>query len=850
MTRAFCILLFSVTTAVAACRATEPRAMPPSAPTASATDAPRAPPESRVNPMPLGGACPAPTAPTTPIEYGECVVHATLVRAKSNANVAVVLASDPAAQGVPVETPAESYSIVSIGTQTFVVGRDAAGAMYGALAVAELLDEEGAAALPLPTLSQSAPALSVRGASLVLSLPEDARLSWFHDTAFWVDYLDLLARARLNFLDLHALFDVAAGAYTNPLPSFATAASMPEVGRPKDERETNLAMLNEVVAMAAVRSIKVGLMSYRSDLATPEQKEKETEDDRAKSVTYTREAVADLETRAPGLAFVGFRVGDSHRDVAFFESTYLAARAEAGAHPAVYTASAGTSRNALRPVLVSGGPETMVLVRYQGDQLALPYVVSGGGMQGEKSYSYEDFLSPPQVPYRFVWQMRDSATHRIFRNASYSRTRREVLSMLMSARAAGVTYEAPHNALSQKDLYHASDADSWSPYTFKRDELSYLLVGRLAYDPNTPERTFRRALAARVDTDALWEPLQAASDVAPWIAAAEACGPDQRDQAPELEVGPPASYLASPPETDGRPFQCAATHHSFDEHAIALPYEAAADLVGKKGTSRLSPVDIAQTLLADAKAARGARSAAINPANAQARDLVRECGALADLADWFAHKLRSATALAVYEQRDAAAWLETAKDETRVANTAWNALVADTAYVAPFEEKTRMRKLGLSPFHWRRELSRLDGELASIDKAVAALHKDKAAAPPRKVALPPPTTWLDAPRRPGPTLTAFDIKPDEPNAREWTVTAAFATPLPAGTSVRVLYRPFRSNGADWAPVVAEGGGASWKATVPGTKDGAMFALEVDGGPGHAYLYPDVTKEPPYRVLAP
>ena len=41
-----------------------------------------------------------------------------------------------------------------------------------------------------------------------------------------------------------------------------------------------------------------------------------------------------------------------------------------------------------------------------------------------------------------------------------------------------------------------------------------LAFGRLAYDPGAPEAAFRMALAARVGTDALWDAVQAASDIA------------------------------------------------------------------------------------------------------------------------------------------------------------------------------------------------------------------------------------------------------------------------------------------------------------------------------------------------
>src|SRR5262249_42311994 len=157
---------------------------------------------------------------------------------------------------------------------------------------------------------------------------------------------------------------------------------------------------------------------------------------------------------------------------------------------------------------------------------------------------YEDFLNPPE-PYEFAFQVRTGGTHRIFRHASFERTRR-VADTFTLAGSRGFSFEAPHAFLPQRDFYHTA-ADRFSPFTFRRDELQYLLIGRLSYDNAVPERVFRDALAARVGTDALWAPLQAASEIVPWIQTAHTCGPDQRDFAPEMELGGPLGYWISSP---------------------------------------------------------------------------------------------------------------------------------------------------------------------------------------------------------------------------------------------------------------------------------------------------------------
>jgi hypothetical protein len=395
----------------------------------------------------------------------------------------------------------------------------------------------------------------------------------------------------------------------------------------------------------------------------------------------------------------------------------------------------------------------------------------------------------------------------------------------------------------------------FSPWTFRRDEMSYLLFGRLGYDPATPEGVFRTWLAQRVGTKDLWDVVQAASDIVPWIQTANTCGPDQRDYAPELELGGPVGFWAAPsnaPSPMGK--ACHRGHTAFDSFAVAMPYEAAEDLVAGRGTSRLSPVDIAQIVLANAKVARGASQVKIDPANAEARDYVRECIVLADLGDWFGHKLRGATALAVYERSGTEEWLEAARSETAMADAAFRKVAEDTSYIAPFEEPMRMsmKHFGISRFHWKDEVAQLAADAASIEAAVQEVHTrgPKAARP-----LPHAKAWLDAPRGDGPGLVDLTISPKDARAPAWTVTVKLASAVPAGARVSVLRRPFPSDAADWSAVQATPGpggapGTVWIATIPGTGVGTMVAVEVDGGPGQSFRYPDSRKDQPYRSIAP
>jgi hypothetical protein len=769
--------------------------------------------------------------------------------------VQIFTADDPSGQaaldaaGVTLDSRAESYQVVpGDGSTTIVVGRDPTGAMYGAMELSEQLQLNGPDFLPTSAPLGGAPVVPIRAANLFLVIrAQGESLWWFLDPQFWTEYLDLLAQSRMNFLDLHAMYNLENTIFPNALLYFANSETFPQVGVPAADREQNLAMLNTVIQMASVRGIQVGLMTYRSDTRPTGDGTPQLPDGSDELKQYTREAARDLATRASGLWRLGFRIGESGQPASWYIDTLIAGVQDAGTGMKIYTRTWGTNKPDILSIVSQAGPDTIVEAKYNGEHLAAPYAIAGGKFSNSwRNYSYEDYLNPP-VPYPFVFQIRAGGTHRAFRYASFERTRRTALNFLMSPYISGFTLEAAHAYFPQRDPFHAP-ADQFSQWTFRRDELSYLLFGRLTYDPTTPPDVFRLALQSRVGTDDLWAPVQAASDIVPWIQTAHTCGPDQRDYAPELEFGGHVAYWALPSNGARPPHSCGSAHQPFDQFAISLPDDVANDLVQGSTTSRVSPLDVARAVLADAQQARAAASAVIDPANPEARDVVNECIALADLGEWYAHKLRSASALAVYRKTGVTDYLDAARTETGAAGNAWRALASDASYILTFDENLRMQPLGVSPFHWSLPavLTRLDEDPTSIDAVEAAVIANP---PSFSGDLPPAGSWLDTPRSIGPGLVSLDFSPQDPTAPNWNVSATFGADLPDGSQVNILWKPF-SGTADWRSAPASQVGSAYQATIAGGGQGAMFAVEILSSTGDGWRYPDIFQETPYRPLAP
>jgi hypothetical protein len=730
------------------------------------------------------------------------------------------------AEGVSVDGRPESFAIFAHAHRTWVVGRDAAGSMYGAFELAERWRLDGVSVPGAPLVRHPDTTLRAVNPFLVLPVPGETNW-WFRDRAFWTEYLDLLAHARMNVLDIHGMYNLRNTVFPNALLYFGRSSTHPEVGVPESERQQNLAALRDIIRLAAEWGIKVSVMSYRADLSLLGDAADWILSDVALQ-EYTREAVHDIATQLPGLWRLGFRIGEGGRLPAWYRDAFVAGLRGTGVHPTTRTWL--VSKSDMLQLIGDNSDDFLIQAKFNGEQLAAPYAIVGGGLVNRHltSYSYENYLDAP-TPYTFVFQIRTCGTHRIFRYASYERTVRTVISQSMGG-SAGFTLEPPHAFYPQRDYYHRPE-DRYSEWTLRRDELLYLLFGRLSYDRSTPERVFRAALARRIGTDALWPRVQAASDIVPWIQQAMTCGFDHRDYAPELEVSTTVAQWAAPPAAV--PASHCAHLGPFDDFAIASPYELAADLANGRPTTRLTPLEVASIVLADASAAR---QPAVSVQGPEATDVVRETEALADLGEYFAFKLRAATALAVYQRTADARYLTWARDQSAQSTAAYQRLAAATAYVLPFEDRLRMSQFGLTPFHWSQQLPRLDQEAAAIDAVESAVAATR---PSFTGALPAPEALAVALRPTAPIPSMVHVG--------GSVSVSFAPPLPEGAKVTLLGKRF-ANVTDFSatPMSADDAGVFTAPLADGP--GAIFAVDVEVGDA-GWRLPEVRRGIPYWVDA-
>ena len=657
--------------------------------------------------------------------------------------------------GVP-----EGYAITFRNGAASILAPDANGALYGALEIAERIRRRGKDALAGPPIN-GRPFLRDRGWNIFLTLPWDDRAAntdynpralvdpdrwWFANDRFWRTLFDQMARARLNWLDLHGTWDISVTDAPNLYAYFIQSDKFPKVGVAPEIKAANLRRLNAIIKMAHARGVRVSLMAYEARFRTPHAPAPYPENE-ADLYAYTREVVEKLIRQAPELDAIGFRIGESGHGEAFFTS-YLEAVKASGRDIPLITRSWLARKSRVVP-LAKAARDFTVEIKFNGEQWGAPYMLMGGRMAGWYSYSFEDYLSDsgtagaarlwpgnpsllggtwPSEPYKIVWQVRANGTHRIFPVYDPAAVRKAVKSMPLGT-ASGFVVEGLETYYPKSPRYYLADpGDAYCEWTHERDWMYLNLWGRLGYDPETPDERFDALVADKLGSAAapLVEAWKAAGRIVQTAFSAFSLGPDHRNHAIELEWGGDTpAYLAAEP---------------FDSHSYSSIREAVAGSAAGGLDGRIPPQTTAAKLFALAAAAE--KAAAIPPASAppaeakRLKELVTACGQAARLGRYYAERF-----LAAWREGQAEAGATDAAGKASAhmqkAAAEWAAL-SECTYYKPFTERLRMHT---NAFHWSQELPKVKAEAERMAK-IAAPVPDTLPAPPAE--LRPPAPALEA----------------------------------------------------------------------------------------------------------
>ncbi len=672
--------------------------------------------------------------PSGPVEFGRRDLHSALAAAG--------LPASRVAVSVKAGGVAESFVIRLSGGKAMVVGADPNGAMYGALEMAERLRAKGKAALSGADVKGRA-FLRERGLNLFLTLPWNLKANdtdadpaalidpnrwWFQNDDYWRTLLDLMARSRLNWLDIHGAWDISVTDAPNLYAYFIQSKRYREVGVSADIKAANLKRLNWVIDQAHARGIRVSLMSYQAGFNTPQNRTTPYKESEPLLYDYTREVVEGMIRQAPGLDAIGFRIGESGKSGEFF-NCYEEAVRRSGRRIPLITRSWLTRKANVAP-LARQSSDFTVEVKYNGEQWGVSYLVAGGRVANWHSYSFEDYLSDsggpakrmwpgnptpeggrwPDEPYKIVWQVRANGTHRIFPFYEPDMVRRTIREMKVGT-ASGYTVEGLDAYFPKDPAYYLADpADRYCNWIHERDEVWWAMWGRLGYDPATPDAVFEGMLKKRFGSGApaVSRAWRLASRIVPRAYAAFSLGPDHRSHAPELEFG----------GGDGSFLWCEA-FDSFSYRSVAedLAYRALGVEDG-----RISPQATVADLLRLSRDAEAAarQMATSNPAEVKRlKELRTAVGMLSALGEYYAGRFSSA-------------YGSGPEDAAGLFRRAWTTLSeSDLArYYKPFTDRLRMHT---NSFHWANELPLVN----QVPRLLGAAAKPRAAIPTPRQAL----TW-------------------------------------------------------------------------------------------------------------
>jgi len=779
----------------------------------------------------------------TPVEFGVNDLNKALAGVKTDARIRVSLAGDlvdsAAAEAMKVlSSKPESFAIARVGKDIAIVGRDGVGAMYGCLELAERVDMNGASALDIKEPIAQSPAVEFRAVNPFITLPykEDDKTWWFLQEDYWQGYLDQLARARINWIDLHGMYDIKTTRFPNIYPYFIVSEKFPDVGVEPEIARRNLAMLNKVIRMAKARGIRFALMSYSAGWDGQGLRKPTSEASPENLAAYTREVVRKMIEQCPELDMIGFRIGESGQKEDFYRESYIPAIAEAGRPIDLYTRTWGAKKDQILAIGREFPRRFFIEIKYNGEQFGPPYIVAGGRVQKWGHYFYQDYYSYPRN-YRIIYQLRANGTHRVFPWGNPELAARANECSLLAG-SIGLCVEPIDAYYPKYDLRHRDDSPNrWYKWQYQRDWFWYQVWGRTAYDPSLAKRSevWIHMFEKRFGKDAaqdLYNAMCWASMIVPDAYTAYSLGPDHRNHAPELEWGGDVKAWS-----EGLP---------FDTQNVMSPREYAQGLVNNEMPARATPLRMATYLAEEARKTReyleSARKKMTAP-TAEFNDLTTELTALSHLGDYYSHKLFAASIYALMVESSDVSLETPIRMELAAAASAWSKLAKiGEEHYKPFVDTLRMRT---EEFTWTKQGENLPNDVKVLEQTVADI---KASGKSGKA----PMIAIDVGvERPEVVQCESAVSgPTEASApKKLTVRVKFAKPDRVDKA-SLKTKPFPSDKGDWTLTPMKRDGLYWVGEAEVQPEGLMWCIEALDVDGIGLTWPDFRKETPYRYVAP
>jgi hypothetical protein len=561
-----------------------------------------------------------------------------------------------------------------------VRGTDETGAMYGGLDIAE--------AIRIGTIdslqdSDHKPHIQRRG--IKFNIPLDLRTPSYTDCSdaaqanipemwereFWTKFFDVMARHRYNVLSLWSL---------HPFPSLVKVPEFPEVAlndvwRTRAKLDDTFSFAGEdmvrpamladhevvkrmtmdekiefwrwVMQQAADRGIQVYFFTWNAFTFGAEGKHGITSE-LSNEITkaYFRASVREMVKTYPLLAGMGITAGegmphdmDSTAKEAWLWDTY-----GEGVRDALKEEPHRDFRMIHRFHWTAQGDILEVFKNYPGTfEFSFKYSVAH--MYSTPNPPFIQPLLENLAPGRKTWLTVRNDDIYTFRFGDPDYAREYILNMPPADKMAGF-YMGPDGYVWGRDFLERHPDPGPRPLVMEKQWYSFMLWGRLAYDPSLPDSHFERILAARhpkASSPHLFRGLQGASQVMPLITRFFWGDIDLKWY--------PEACLSHPRSQGFYTVQHFMEGTSMPGAEVLCIRDWRSRLISRQPMKQTTPLEIADTL--DGAVARTFASLEMlrEPAreDAELQRNVNDCEAIAWLGRYYASKIRGACALALYD---------------------------------------------------------------------------------------------------------------------------------------------------------------------------------------------------------
>lgn len=776
-------------------------------------------------------------------------------------------------------------------TVLLACGYDARGLMYAVLELADRVQHGDAPLLALdgskPTIEQPLNAVRAIGRPFVSDVEDKP---WFNDREFWPVYFGMLARQRFNRFHLSLGFGYDTLRYVTdaymlyPYPFLVSVRGykVKAVGLPDAERDHNLEMLRFISHEAAAHGLdfQLGLWThgYRWD-DSPEANYTIAGLTPENQAAYSRDALTAVLQACPAITGVTLRThyeSGVHEGSYAFWKTIFEGVPRAGRELEIELHVKGLDRKMVDAALSVGMP-LRLSPKYWAEHTGLPYQQAAirelerphndvnlnsfsalsFGSRNHTRYGYADFLQEGRrygIMYRvfpgthkfLLWgdPVTAAAHARAFRFCGSDGA--ELFEPLSFKGRRGSGREGGRCAYADASLNPRRD---WEKYLY-----TYLVWGRLLYNPDSDPDTWRRLLRTQYKSaaPALEAALGSATRILPIITTAHLPSAAQDTYSPEFYTNQSISDPDAPaPYGDTPAPKLFGNVSPLDPQMFSSIDEYVGQFLARERSGKYSPIDVAQWIedLAEAAAAKLAEAERTSAGTSDpefrraAVDIRMQIG----IGRFFAAKLRSGALYVIHEKSGDRGALEGALKLYHQARDSWSRFAEDakTVYVADITFGPQPHQRG----HWFDRLPAMDADIASMEKRLNAVAPGTPATERVRTAI---AEVLGRPRRLAPVCRHTPPRDFVPGRQ---VELTLAVQEPASPSlVRVHYRHVnqaeRYEVAEMHPQTGH-----YRATIPASYTDSRFPLqyyfEVTQGPDNGCLYPGFTNElsnEPYFVV--